>query len=138
MGPEMTDLGAFLGERLAWPRKAGEWDCCTLPAAWGLALGLGDAMAAWRGVYSTEAEAVDIVARAGGLAGIFGAGLESVGAYRVDEARAGDVGVIALRDEEAGAVYTGRRWAFVAERGLGFVTLRPADVPNIWRFPVRG
>jgi len=134
----MTDLGEFLRERLAWPRRAAEWDCCALPAAWGLFLGLGDAMAAWRGVYSTEAEAVDIVARSGGLAGIFGAGLESVGAYRVNEAQSGDVGVIALQGEEAGAIYTGRRWAFVAERGLGFVTLRPDAVPFIWRFPTRG
>lgn len=134
----MIDLGAFLSERIAWPRKAAEWDCCALPAAWGLALGVGDAMAAWRGVYSTEAEAEDIVARAGGLAGIFGKGLESVGAYRVDTAEPGDVGVISLHGEEAGAIYTGRRWAFVAERGLGFVTLRPEAVPHIWRFPTGG
>lgn len=135
------DLGDFLGERLAWPRRSGTWDCCAFPAAWAMACGLADPMAEYRGAYSTEAEAEDIVARAGGLAGIFGAGLEGVGAVRLEageEAQAGDVGIIALLGEEAGAIYTGRRWAFVAERGLGFVTLAPERISHIWRLGERG
>lgn len=134
----MNDLGAFLGERLAWPRQAGSWDCCTFPAEWAMACGFADPMAEYRGTYATEAEAEDILARAGGLLGIFGAGLEGVGARPVEHAQAGDIGIIALLGQEAGAIYTGRRWAFVAERGLGFASLEPAAVARIWRLGTHG
>lgn len=136
MGPRVTDLGAFLNDNLARCRQAGVWDCCAFPAAWSLALGTADPMAAWRGSYSTETEAEHILARAGGLAGIFGVGLESVGWRPVNDApQLGDVGVATLLDDEAGAIYTGRRWAFVASRGLGFASLERKAVPHLWRLP---
>ena len=139
MGALLIDLGVFLQDRLSWRREAGEWDCCTFPAAWSMACGTGDPMAAWRGLYASEAEAEDILAREGGLAGIFGAGLESVGWLRVTDApRLGDVGVVVLLDEEAGAIYTGRRWAFVATKGLGFTSLEREAVPHMWRLSTDG
>lgn len=138
MGSVVTDLGDFLQRNLARRRQAGAWDCCCLPAEWSLALGTADPMAAWRGRYASEAEAEDILQREGGLAGIFGAGLESVGWQPVTEPQAGDVGVVALLDDEAGAIYTGRRWAFVATRGLGFASLERDAISHIWRLPPRG
>jgi hypothetical protein len=134
----MIDLGDFLGERLAWPRRTGTWDCCAFPAEWCISNGLPDPMADYRGEYATDDEADHIVARSGGLAGIFGAGLEGVGLRRVEQAELGDVGVIDMLGQEAGAIYTGRRWAFIAERGLGFVSLDARDVPHIWRLPDGG
>lgn len=132
----MTDLGEFLQRNLERRRAAGEWDCCCLPAEWSLALGTADPMAAWRGRYATDVEAEDILHREGGLAGIFGAGLESVGWQPVTDApQLGDVGVVALLDDEAGAIYTGRRWAFVATRGLGFVSLESDAISHLWRLP---
>src|SRR5690606_7770473 len=118
----------------AWRREPGVWDCCALPAAWSLHLGTADPMAGYRGAYSSEAEAEDIIARAGGLVPLFTAGLESVGWQRVGAPAMGDIGIIGLLGEEAGAVYTGGRWAFVAERGLGFVTLEgKRAVSRVWR-----
>lgn len=134
----MTDLGKWLESNLNRRREAGEWDCCTYPAAWSMALETADPMADWRGEYSTEAEAELILGRAGGLAGIFGAGLEGVGWQPVTEARVGDIGIIALLGHEAGAIYTGRRWSFVAERGLAFASLEPEAVSHIWRLGARG
>ena len=101
----MIDLGQFLQERLARPRRAGSWDCYTFPADWCMANATGDPMAAYRGEYASEAEAEDIMARAGGLVGIFGAGLEGAGLVRVAEARLGDIGVVDLLGQEAGAIY---------------------------------
>jgi len=139
MGAAMIDLGEWLREGLSRRREAGAWDCCAFPAAWSLAQGTADPMAAWRSSYSTDEGAEEILAREGGLAGIFGAGLESVGWQPHEgEPQAGDVGVIALLDDEAGAIYTGRRWAFVATRGLGFVSLEPEAISHIWRLPARG
>ena len=132
----MIDLGEWLRDGLRRPRQAAVWDCCAFPAAWVMANGLPDPMAAWRGVYSTDVEAEDIVAEHGGLVGIFGAGLESAGLVAVDrESQPGDIGVITVQGEEAGAIFTGRRWAFVADRGLGFVTLTPESVARVWGFP---
>lgn len=133
-----ADLGAFLQQRLGLPRRAAEWDCCAFPAAWAIENGLPDPMAAWRGTYATDDEAQVILAREGGLLGIFGAGLEGAGMTRVDDAIMGDVGVIALLGHEAGGIYTGRRWAFVAERGLAFASLDPEAVSQIWRLPGHG
>lgn len=109
-----------------------------MPAAWSIACGTADPMAAWRGAYATDVEAEEILAREGGLAGIFGAGLEGVGWEPVNEPQAGDVGVVALLDDEAGAIYTGRRWAFVATRGLGFTSLDRDAISHIWRLAPRG
>lgn len=131
-----ADLGEFLAERLAWPRRAGEWDCCAFPAAWAMACGFADPMAEYRGAYASEAEAEGILARAGGLAPLFGPGLVSVGAVPLEpssDPRKGDIGIIDLLGNEAGAIYTGRRWAFVAERGLGFVSVERGHVSQIWR-----
>jgi hypothetical protein len=137
----VTDLGEFFKERLGWPRQPSVWDCCGLPAGWARALGYDDPMAKYRGTYSTEEQARAIVAEAGGLLGIFGEGLEGVGAVRVDrdaDLQPGDIGVIELLGDEAGAVYTGLRWAFVADRGLGFATLKREAISQVWRFPPRG
>lgn len=110
-----------------------------MPAAWSIALGTADPMAAWRGRYSTDVEAEEILAREGGLAGLSGAGLESVG-WRpvIDAPRPGDLGVVSLLDEEAGVLYAGPRWAFVATRGLGFTSLERDALSHIWRLPSYG
>lgn len=135
----MTDLGAFLQSNLERRREPEAWDCCGMPAAWSMACGTADPMADWRGRYRTDAEAEDILAGAGGLIGLFGSGLESVG-WRptLDEPEAGDLAVITLLDEEAGALYTGRRWAFVATRGLGFVSLERDCIARTWRLGAIG
>lgn len=110
-----------------------------MPAEWSMALGTLDPMAAWRGCYTSDVEAEEILAREGGLVGIFGQGLEAVGWRPVhDEPRAGDLAVASLLDDEAGVLYTGRRWAFVATRGLGFASLDRSALSHVWRLPPRG
>lgn len=138
MGSEVIDLGDFLADNLRRPYVSGEWDCCTFPSAWAIARGFADPMAGWRGAYRDDDEAQDIITLGGGLSSLFDAGLVSVGARRVEQSEAGDIGIISILGHEAGAVYTGRRWAFVAERGLGFVSLEPGAVARLWRLPTDG
>jgi hypothetical protein len=42
------------------------------------------------------------------------------------------VGVLSLLGAEAGAVFTGERWAFVGERGIGFTSVPDRAVMKAW------
>jgi hypothetical protein len=128
----MTTLGDFLRQRLAWPRKAGEHDCATLPAAWAMQRGRVDPMASWRG-YSSEAEAEEIIFDAGGLVTLFEASLIAVGCKAVEEPQEGDIGVLSIAGEEAGSIFTGSRWVLVTDCGLAFVAMPTSHVSRVWR-----
>lgn len=131
----MSDLGQFLADGAARRREPGAWDCCTFPAAWALEAGCADPMAAWRGEYSSEVEAEFLIADAGGLDVLFAQGMAAAGIPTVEGEpyRMGDIGVVRLLDDYAGAIFTGRRWAFVADRGLAFVSLDADCVIAAWR-----
>ena len=127
-------LSEYLHGLTGQKRIAGKHDCCTFPANWAIACGRPDPMKQWRGAYATDVEAEEIVADAGGLAGLFEMGMTAAGIPPVDgDPQEGDIAVITLLGEEAGAIFTGKRWAFVPERGLGFVSLDREHVACIWR-----
>lgn len=130
----MIDLGEFLRVSAARRREPGVWDCCTFPAEWALANGWADPMAAWRGRYASEAEALDHIADGGSLADLFAGGMAAVG---IPEASGpyepGDIGVVQMFGEQAGAVYTGKRWALVANRGMAFASLDSESIVRAWR-----
>jgi len=122
----MSALGDYLQEASLRRREAGVWDCATFPAGWVMWNGLPDPMAAWRGQYRAEFEPDD-------LAGLFSEAL--AGFEVVAEPIEGDIGVVQIFGAQAGAIYTGKRWAVVAQRGLGFVSLGPNDPVKVWRLP---
>lgn len=130
----MTGLGEYLRINAARRRSPGVWDCAAFPCAWAIDNGFPDPMADWRGRYDSEETALDMIADAGSLESLFTQGMGGAGLPLVDgEFEAGDIGVVQLFGEQAGAVYTGTRWAFVSERGLAFVTIRPEHVLRAWR-----
>lgn len=130
----MIDLGEFLRASAARRREPGVWDCCTFPAAWAIANGYPDPMADWRGQYETEAQALDLIADGGGLADLFARGLDAAGLPRAaGEFVPGDIGVVQLLGEQAGAVYTGKRWALVADRGMAFASIGAEFIVRAWR-----
>lgn len=114
-------------------RIDGEHDCCTFPANWAVFLGYQDPMKAWRFSYSTENEAMDIIHEAGGLVKLFSDGMKSANiSPRYGEPLYGDIGVIKIGEHEAGAIFSGQRWAIVAERGIAFVSIDPDYISAIW------
>lgn len=127
MGCGVLTLGEYL---IAASRKKhvyGVHDCCTFPADWIVANGWPDPMADWRGGY------VDASAARDGLAPLAASGLADVGMPLADVPIEGDVGVISVFGQEAGAIFTGKRWALVAPRGLAFASADPSIVLKIWR-----
>jgi len=129
----MADLGSFLQSLGGKCREPGAFDCVTLPADWCMANGYPDPMAHRRGAYDSEESALDLIHDADGLVALFDQFLGAVGINeREGEPQPGDIGVAAIRGEEAGAIFTGNRWALVGERGLIFVTLEPANVAKAW------
>lgn len=154
----MTTLGEYLQQGGAQRRTAGVWDCCTFPANWAVLCGRADPMAKWRDTYTTEEEAEAIIAQAadsgaglcrGGLESLFFEGMWEAGIPEIDIGPqlapgapveglvAGDIAVLNIGGEEAGGIFTGRRWAFVPDRGLGFVSLDRDCLARVWR-PTHG
>jgi hypothetical protein len=121
-------LGDYL--TLAGKRRhqIGIWDCCIFPSDWAVLNGWPDPMASWRGTYASE-NAAD--AR-GGMEEAFAAGMEQAGLSLTVEPMPGDIGLIDLIGTKAGAIWTGRRWAFVAQRGLGVASIEPQFIIASW------
>lgn len=130
----MADLAAFLLDAGQRRRIPNEWDCCAFPAAWAMANGWSDPMKYWRGAYSTEEMGLAFIKDAGGLVALFDCGMASAGIPRVTGGPLpGDIGVLSVGEHQAGAVFTGKRWAMVADRGLAFASIDPACVLALWR-----
>lgn len=129
----MIDLGAWMLANGKHRREPGIWDCCAMPAQWALDNGWPDPMAHWRGAYDTEKGALDLIRDAGGLTELFRCGMASAGIpERTGCLETGDIGVITISGHEAGAIFTGNRWAFVAERGIGCASLHPDFIVAVW------
>lgn len=116
-------LSAFLREAAAAPFAYGEWDCAITLARWIECATGRDPAPELRGRYATRFGWLRIVSRAGGLDALVGrlalaAGLK---VRAPDELAAGDIGVVALPTLErgqAGAIFTGKRWAMKLTDGL--------------------
>lgn len=139
----VTDLGEYLQRAGSGRRQEGVHDCCTFPCDWVVLCGWPDPMAKWRGTYGSEVEADALIAQAaeygetvgmGGLLALFVDGFSEAGLPEVTGPfEAGDVGVVTLWGLEAGAIFTGKRWAFVPPRGLGCVSLDDECIVRAWR-----
>lgn len=124
----MTDLGAFLKAACA---DSSPWNCSTLAADWCLSLGYPDLAAEWRGIVDPgPCEAVP--AEAGGLVALWDRGIgQSLPA--VSTLLAGDIAVVQFGDYEAGAIFTGERWAIRGPRCVHFVALQTVVPLKVWR-----
>lgn len=120
-------LGEFLTAAAA---DRGPWNCSTLPADWCLALGYPDFAAKWRGVVDPpECEE----AAAAGLAPLWEEGIGGALAEAEAPFAEGDIGVVRAHGLEAGAVFTGERWALRLPRGLAFARIEPEMIVKAWR-----
>lgn len=128
MGASLMHLGEYLVQAGKRRHEIGVWDCCIYPADWLVINGHPDPMAAWRGTYASE----DAADPRGGLEEAFAEGMALTGLHLTAVPGPGDVGLIDLLGVKAGAIWTGRRWSFVAPRGLSFSPLDERCVLAIW------
>lgn len=104
-----------------------------MPAAWAIANGHPDPLAHWRGAYATEEEGLALITDAGGLVALFDCGATHAGIERrAGEPQPGDIGVLRIGEHEAGAIFTGKRWAFVTDRGIGLASVEDAAIAAVW------
>lgn len=129
----MADLGDYLRICGSRRREAGVYDCATFPADWAVLRDRPDPMARWRSAYRSEEAAGALIAGAGGLAALFAAGMAAAGIPEVSDPEAGDIGIVRFSSNEAGAIFSGRRWIFAAERGIVGASLDRDQIARIWR-----
>ena len=120
-------LGEYLSQAARRKHVYGVHDCVTFPCDWAVLRGWPDPMATWRGGYVDASPAHD------GLLDIFAAGFDGAGIPRTSDVIEGDVGLIRIFGHEAGAIFTGLRWALVAPRGMAFTMIDPSAVVMAWR-----
>mgnify|MGYP000927317090 CR=1 FL=1 len=128
-------LSAAAARGFAW----GTHDCMLFAADWARARTGSDPAAAWRGTYQTEAEAMQLVAQAGGLAALMGRALEACGWRKGEAAGPGDVGVYLVptpngRRPVAGICGLHGQGAFVTKRGIAVARINPVEA---WTWPKR-
>lgn len=127
----MTVLGEYL---VALGQRRREWgvhDCATLPCDWAVLRGHPDPMAEWRGTYTTDDDARAMIASEGGLLSYFERAFANF-PVREGAPQPGDVGVIQIAGLEAGAIFTGERWAFVGDRGIAMSKVNASHIAKVW------
>jgi len=122
-------LGEFLRHRAT---ESAPWNCSTLPADWCVHLGHPDFAAAWRGIVD-RVDGEDCTAAAGGLVNLWERGLSGALPEVLDDLSPGDVAVVRVFNFEAGAIWTGQRWALKTKHGLHFAAADQVELIMAWR-----
>jgi hypothetical protein len=120
-------LGAFL---LSVSARRDPWNCSTMPADWCCALGHPDFAARWRQIVDPlECETI----AGGDLLSLWVEGIGDALPAAPAPFQAGDIAVISRAGLQAGAIYTGQRWAIQTERGFTALPLTDSAVVKAWR-----
>lgn len=131
---KLVRLRAFLDVYEQEPWTPGDKvDCCLIIAEWIKWLGLPDPAAQLRGTYEPGQGQLDILAAHGGAVNLIEACVLPIGAQHVDEAQAGDFGVVGSRTcstRQFGAIHDGAGWLTRAPDGFKRIIARPLA---IWR-----
>jgi hypothetical protein len=112
--------------------RSDPWNCSTLVADWLIECGYPDFAGAFREV-TDPSECVIVAQSRGGLAHLW----EGLFCGAVPWADApwqpGDIAVVTLAEHEAGAIFTGERWALRLNHGLAFAGPELLTVSRAWR-----
>jgi hypothetical protein len=121
-----------------WTRTShvyGKHDCLLSIANYGRGLSGVDIGAPWRDTYTTEAEALAIVRKAGGAVLLLGGALMGAGFVPVDNYRRGDALVVNVGDgAQVGALHLGDKIAMRLARGVIKVPAKFIKVAAGWRW----
>jgi uncharacterized protein DUF6950 len=120
-------IGDFLLSVLA---QTGPWNCSTMPADWCLALGHPDFAARWRNI--TGQHECETIA-GGNLLELWEQGIGSALPDAPPPYLAGDIAVIGRVGLQAGAIFTGERWAIQKEHGFTALPLPDCAILKAWR-----
>ena len=102
-----------------------------MSADWAVECGHPDFAARWRHI--TDPVACDTIPLgAGGLVNLWAEGIGD-GLPVVEALEPGDIAVVSAFGIEAGAIWTGWRWAIRAARGLHFLGADGVNVVRAWR-----
>lgn len=108
------------------------WNCSTTAADWCLLLGHRDFAAEWR--HLDDAGDCETAQReAGGLAMLWGRAIRDDIPHVEPPYAAGDIGVVAFHGLEAGAIFTGDKWAVRTMTGISFARLPDNAIAAAWR-----
>lgn len=119
----------FLRNQLA---RSDAWNCSTLVADWLIACGYPDYASGLRGV-TDAAECKAIADGHGGLAELWESLFRGEVPWANDPPLPGDIAVVSVLSHEAGAIFTGERWALRQDHGLAFGSPEALDVVRAWR-----
>lgn len=120
-------LAEFLSS-VAAQRKP--WNCSTMPADWCRVLGHPDFAARWRDVVNpAECETI----AGGDLLSLWDEGIGDALPVVTAPFLAGDIAVIRRLGLQAGAIFTGARWAVQSEHGLAALPLLDSAIVKAWR-----
>lgn len=133
MGASVT-LAEFLAEAA---RDRGAWNCSTMPADWAIAKGWPDFAAPWRDI-TDDAECETVAGQAGGLVELWREGIGDALPVAQEPYEPGDIAVLHLHKAEAGAIWTGERWALKGKRSIVIARVAPENVVAAWRVPHNG
>lgn len=101
-----------------------------MPADWCVALGHPDFAARWRDL--TDPAECDAIAD-GNLLRLWEEGIGNALPLALAPYLAGDIAVIGRAGMQAGAIFTGERWAVQTERGFTALPLPDTAIVKAWR-----
>lgn len=131
---ELVALRDFIEayERAPWT-PGDKVDCCLIIAEWAKWLGFSDPVEGFRGSYEAGQGQIDMLAAHGGAVPLIEQAALSIGAWRVDDPRCGDFGVVGSArniTRQFGVIHDGDGWLTRAPDGFKRITARPLA---IWR-----
>jgi hypothetical protein len=131
-----VDLPRFLDDIALAGWQWGERDCLLWLGLWSRELTGIDGGAEWRGRYRTALGCTRVLKRSGGMVACIKRGADVAGLARVETPQAGDIGLVPVLTNrgvgEAGAIFTGKRWALLTSRGI---MTTPAEPAMMWGVP---
>lgn len=103
-----------------------------MPADWCASLGHPDFAAAWRDIVD-PALCESVPENAGGLLNLWELGIGSALPEVATPLQAGDIAIVTAFGLEAGAIWTGERWAIRGQRTMHWIAADGAVIVKAWR-----
>lgn len=121
----------MLGEFLHGVAESSDpWNCSTMPADWCVSRGYPDFAAAWRDI--TDPDECEALA-GGDLLSLWDLGIGKALLPATSPYVRGDIAVIGRAGLQAGAIFTGERWAIQTATGFAALPLADSAIMKAWR-----